>query len=119
MDVQTKIISFPAPSTPGKGVTSGWDPYEVWRTRVLLPRLAESGRVSHETVETLDIQAQVPVVHAEDASVAVALLSDRTTAVTDQALVRQLVGVMGWLLAAAVTRSLLPTAGSSARYRRP
>jgi hypothetical protein len=21
----------------------GWDPFEVWRTRVLLPRLAESG----------------------------------------------------------------------------
>ncbi len=22
-------------------VATGWDPYEVWRTRVLLPRLAE------------------------------------------------------------------------------
>lgn len=22
--------------------TAGWDPYEVWRTRVLLPRLEES-----------------------------------------------------------------------------
>jgi hypothetical protein len=22
----------------------GWDPFEVWRTRILLPRLAETGK---------------------------------------------------------------------------
>jgi hypothetical protein len=29
----------PAPAAPK--TQSGWDPFEVWRTRVLLPRLAE------------------------------------------------------------------------------
>ena len=26
---------------PPPGPTAGWDPYEVWRTRVLLPPVAE------------------------------------------------------------------------------
>jgi len=31
-----------SPSTPApQSERPGWDPFEVWRTRVLLPRLAE------------------------------------------------------------------------------
>ena len=36
-------------STPAEkpAVVTGWDPYEVWRTRILLPRLAEAARSTH------------------------------------------------------------------------
>ena len=33
------VVSRPG-DRPGAGL-AGWDPYEVWRTRVLVPRLAE------------------------------------------------------------------------------
>jgi hypothetical protein len=35
--VQTSLVDEP-PRTPA----AGWDPYEVWRTRVLLPRAEEA-----------------------------------------------------------------------------
>jgi hypothetical protein len=31
----------PSPTPAGQKPQVGWDPFEVWRTRVLLPRLAE------------------------------------------------------------------------------
>ena len=31
-----------SPSTQPPQKPTGWDPFEIWRTRVLLPRLAES-----------------------------------------------------------------------------
>ena len=31
-----------SPPTQPTQKPSGWDPFEIWRTRVLLPRLAES-----------------------------------------------------------------------------
>ena len=34
--------STPENQEPNHGESAGWDPYEVWRTRVLLPRLQES-----------------------------------------------------------------------------
>ena len=33
--------SLPDAREPANGDSTGWDPYEVWRTRVLLPRLQE------------------------------------------------------------------------------
>ena len=35
------LIAIPAPARleTAKEAPGGWDPYEVWRTRVLLPRL--------------------------------------------------------------------------------
>jgi hypothetical protein len=41
-------IQNPALSKWGN-TPSGWDPYEVWRTRILLPRLAEDNRVLRHT----------------------------------------------------------------------
>jgi hypothetical protein len=40
---KNSILNATTPSlTPaGQKPQSGWDPFEVWRTRVLLPRLAE------------------------------------------------------------------------------
>lgn len=34
------IVHSSTPNTPTQ--ETGWDPFEVWRTRVLLPRLAQS-----------------------------------------------------------------------------
>ncbi len=37
------LILYPAPTTsPSQAPETGWDPFEVWRTRVLQPRLAEA-----------------------------------------------------------------------------
>jgi hypothetical protein len=41
MDSGKKLISDSLLSGQGRVPTSGWDPYDVWRTRILLPRLAE------------------------------------------------------------------------------
>jgi hypothetical protein len=42
-----RIPELPRPDAEGvtveaEALSAGWDPYEVWRTRVLLPRLEES-----------------------------------------------------------------------------
>jgi len=33
------VIPTPAKTDNAKEAAGGWDPYDVWRTRVLLPRL--------------------------------------------------------------------------------
>lgn len=50
------LHSSSTPEVPSR--ETGWDPFEVWRTRVLLPRLAESAAekasgaaVSHPSVK--------------------------------------------------------------------
>jgi hypothetical protein len=36
------LLTTTSPATPSsQKQPSGWDPFEVWRTRVLLPRLAD------------------------------------------------------------------------------
>jgi hypothetical protein len=35
-----------APAEPAKTAV-GWDPYEVWRTRVLLPRIDDAAAAPH------------------------------------------------------------------------
>ncbi len=53
------LIAVPTPPKPetAKETPGGWDPYEVWRTRVLMPRLntrlVQAGdRVPHVVVST-------------------------------------------------------------------
>jgi hypothetical protein len=41
MDSGKKLVKDFALSSEGSAATPGWDPYEVWRTKILLPRLAE------------------------------------------------------------------------------
>ena len=36
------LHSTKPPTSPSQATEAGWDPFEVWRTRVLLPRLAET-----------------------------------------------------------------------------
>lgn len=37
------VLHSTTPTTPpAQSQQTGWDPFEVWRTRVLLPRLAEA-----------------------------------------------------------------------------
>ena len=37
--------------SPNQQAASGWDPYEVWRTRVLIPRLTEQ-RIAGQAGDT-------------------------------------------------------------------
>jgi len=52
------LIAVPTPAKlePAKESPGGWDPYEVWRTRVLMPRLdarlAPADRVPHIVAST-------------------------------------------------------------------
>ncbi len=45
----------PSP-TPAAKPPSGWDPFEVWRTRVLLPRLAEERAEKAATTPALSVK---------------------------------------------------------------
>jgi hypothetical protein len=38
----------PSTLTEKPAAVTGWDPYEVWRTRILLPRLAKAARSTHQ-----------------------------------------------------------------------
>ncbi len=52
------LIAVPTPAKPetAKEAPGGWDPYEVWRTRVLVPRLdaplVQPERVAHVVAGT-------------------------------------------------------------------
>lgn len=43
-------------ATPSQKEPSGWDPFEVWRTRVLLPRLAETREDKTPAASTKGVQ---------------------------------------------------------------
>lgn len=47
----TVLVDFVAP----RATTIGWDPYEVWRSQVLLPRLAEQAASVDVKVEIADV----------------------------------------------------------------
>jgi hypothetical protein len=38
-----EFANVPAPEAPGRAPSAGWDPYEVWRTRVKDETLPERG----------------------------------------------------------------------------
>lgn len=46
----------PSPTPAGQKPQSGWDPFEVWRTRVLLPRLAEEREDKVVAAPALSVQ---------------------------------------------------------------
>ena len=52
------VIALPTPAKldTAKQTPGGWDPYEVWRTRVLMPRfdarLVDADRVPHVVAST-------------------------------------------------------------------
>ena len=48
------VTSSPSPSEPSPH--AGWDPFEVWRTRVLLPRLAEAREDMKSSAPTVPVQ---------------------------------------------------------------
>jgi hypothetical protein len=61
---------------------AGWDPYEVWRTRVLLPRLAERDRVAASLLRgapVLDTDALAATIGARSAGVLLTKLLDGRT----------------------------------------
>lgn len=48
----TRASSTRSLPEPNERPAEGWDPYEVWRTRVLMPRLAGQKSVIDETTES-------------------------------------------------------------------
>ena len=54
MDNNRVVLARPPPLARNNTDAAGWDPYEVWRTRVLLPRIAAE-QVARR-VRTADIQ---------------------------------------------------------------
>lgn len=58
------VLHNPTPTTPAsKNAEAGWDPFEVWRTRVLLPRLAEAREEkAATTVAPVPLVRRTPVV---------------------------------------------------------
>ena len=98
-----------ARSRRASGGTPGWDPCEVWRTRILLPRLAakDGERLSDvAAVATSLVVESASHVHDESAIGSDANLSGHTSA-NDEALKRELLDVLGWLLLAGFTTTYL------------
>jgi hypothetical protein len=54
--LHTTTSTTPAAQKP----QSGWDPFEVWRTRVLLPRLAEERENKLPAAPALQVQLVRP-----------------------------------------------------------
>jgi hypothetical protein len=42
--------------TERRAEPQGWDPFEVWRTRILLPRLAEAAAAEQEKLDVSPMQ---------------------------------------------------------------
>ena len=102
MDSGKKITPDSGPRSLGGSVVSGWDPYEVWRTKILLPRLADQEaqrRAQLAAAQRLYVVAPrskpaQPAPAAERAPAASA-----PTRSGDEALKRELIDVLGSLLA--------------------
>jgi len=100
---EQQLVPHPTIVAGNSGATSGWDPYEVWRTRVFLPRLAgeERARLSLAPVATLCV---VPEARTNDEP------SDgaRDRSPDDgEALRQELIDVIGSLYLAGLTSILL------------
>ena len=98
------------------GAPAGWDPYEVWRKRVLLPRLAqqeERNRLSRTSVATT--LYVVPAIDPDDLPAIDWNASD--TSRSDEALRRELIDAVNWLLVAGLASTFLAHAESARRRR--
>src|SRR5688500_2308583 len=98
-----------ARSLRASGGTTGRDHCEVWRTRILLPRLAaKHGERPSEVAAVATSLVVASVIHAHDES---AIGSDPNlgshTSANDEALKRELLDVLGWLLLAGFTTTYL------------
>jgi hypothetical protein len=104
MDSGKKITPDSGPRSLGGSVVSGWDPYEVWRTKILLPRLADQEaqrRTQLAAAQRLYVVApsSKPAQPAPAAERAPAASSIAPTSSGDEALKRELIDVLGSLLA--------------------
>ena len=100
MDSGKKLISDSALPGQGRVPTSGWDPYDVWRTRILLPRLAEQ---EAERCAKIAAGKRLYVVVASAKTADEPSPTDPNPAASsdasDEALKREMIDVLGSLLA--------------------
>ena len=100
---ETKIVTHPIAIRGNGAVASGWDPYEVWRTRVLAPRLADQERdrlAPTAAVESLYVVA--PRIDIDVGSTVGDWNPDSDASRSDSTLWREAADVLGWLLVAGV-----------------
>jgi hypothetical protein len=57
---QPDAVMDSAVSSDTRPAAAGWDPYEVWRTRVLLPRLQDAEKHPAHEVPAADNNAAAP-----------------------------------------------------------
>jgi hypothetical protein len=100
------------------GVTSGWDPYEVWRTRVLRPRMAAEER-SRPTlvapVAALCVVIQPTSTDTESSHDDEPAFATESFPVDDAALRHELTNVIASLCLAGLTTILLKDSDRRAR----
>ena len=88
--------------------TSGWDPYDVWRTRVLLPRLAEERNRLPQLAVAKTHPVVAPRTDINRGS------SNRTYRDLDYArddrLEREAAGLIGWLVVSALANIIFAAA---------
>ena len=103
MDPEKKVITRPTLASRGSGgATTGWDPYEVWRTKILLPRLADQERDRlASTAAAKRLYVVAPRTDRADSATPGGDRNDQDDARrTDEALRREMIDVIGLLLVA-------------------
>jgi hypothetical protein len=106
---EKQLVPHPAIVARNSDVVSGWDPFEVWRTRVLLPRLAD------EALDRLSVPAPVAAVRVVVGAISANGESSNTgdskpietSAGMDTALRHELINVLGSLCLVGLTSILL------------
>jgi hypothetical protein len=58
--LKQELLPLSSSTAPGTDASAGWDPYEVWRTRILLPRLASESAKPVPFQPTLKVVSVVP-----------------------------------------------------------
>jgi hypothetical protein len=110
LGTEKQMVPAPTMSAHHSGVTSGWDPYEVWRTRVLRPRIAEEalGRLSLTApVTALCVVAEATSGVDASSKGRESDLTSESIATDDQALRHELTNVIASLCLAGLTSIFL------------
>jgi hypothetical protein len=92
--------------SPVNGDMAGWDPYEVWRTRVLLPRIAAEPRPQLPQALPSAPALVRPTTHADSPTDGTPAVGDRALE-SDEALMQELIDIVGSLCLVGLTSILV------------
>jgi hypothetical protein len=112
----------PTTAAPHSGLQTGWDPYEVWRTRVLLPRVAVEERAPQSRAAAVLVVTQPIGKDDKTSTGGESTLEYQRRPNDDEALEKEAMNLLGSLCLAAVTiilsRDPHPSAPRYARRER-